>query len=210
MNNLRKFANEAEYSAATLNYPAVSWVVSGDTVHYDLSSGTPVVNDKVIIAAYDGSGESNRMAYFNCYAASSGDITSITIDNVSVNPIVCEEEGSYDAGQTYIIKYGLNTTTINDWCSGSLACTNASAVSKIDLLLPSQITYINYLPSELVNLVVEAENPAACEFGMSGFSGSGNIYVPDNSVNAYKSDSIWIAFANKIYPISEYSGNLPI
>ena len=35
MDNLRCFNTEADYSAATLNYPAVSYVVSGDTVHYD-------------------------------------------------------------------------------------------------------------------------------------------------------------------------------
>ena len=40
MNNLKKFQTEAEYSAATLNYPAVSWVVSGDTVHFDKSVPT--------------------------------------------------------------------------------------------------------------------------------------------------------------------------
>lgn len=34
-NNLRKFQTEADYTAATLTYPAVSWVVSGDTLHYD-------------------------------------------------------------------------------------------------------------------------------------------------------------------------------
>lgn len=41
MNNLKKFATESEYSAATLNYPAVSWIVSGDTVHFDKSATTP-------------------------------------------------------------------------------------------------------------------------------------------------------------------------
>ena len=35
MKYIRKFATEAEYSAATPYYPSVSWVVSGDTVHYD-------------------------------------------------------------------------------------------------------------------------------------------------------------------------------
>ena len=35
MNNLRKFSTEADYSAATLNYPAVSWVTGTDTVHFD-------------------------------------------------------------------------------------------------------------------------------------------------------------------------------
>ena len=40
-NNLKKFQTDAEYSAATLNYPAVSWVVSGDTVHFDKTAPTP-------------------------------------------------------------------------------------------------------------------------------------------------------------------------
>ena len=35
MNNIRKFATEADYSAATLNYPSVSWVVTGDALHSD-------------------------------------------------------------------------------------------------------------------------------------------------------------------------------
>ena len=35
MNNLRKFSTEAEYSAATLNYPAVSWVTATDNVYFN-------------------------------------------------------------------------------------------------------------------------------------------------------------------------------
>lgn len=41
MNNLRKFNTEEEYTAATLNYPAVSWVVEGDYVYFDKSVPTP-------------------------------------------------------------------------------------------------------------------------------------------------------------------------
>lgn len=41
MNNLRKFATEAEYSAATLSYPSVAWVTSTDAVHFDKESPTP-------------------------------------------------------------------------------------------------------------------------------------------------------------------------
>ena len=37
MNNLKKFATEADYNAATLNYPAVSWVTGTDTVHFDIN-----------------------------------------------------------------------------------------------------------------------------------------------------------------------------
>lgn len=35
MNNLRKFSTEADYSAATLNYPAVSWVTATDNVYFN-------------------------------------------------------------------------------------------------------------------------------------------------------------------------------
>ena len=210
MNNLRKFATEAEYSAATLNYPAVSWVVSGDTVHYDKTSGSTPVNDKVIIAAYDGSGE-GRMTFFNCEASSSGDITSITLDNVAVNPIVCQDDYySHDAGQTYIIKYGLNTTTIGDWLSGTLGVGDASTPSKVDILIPSQITSINILPFNLANIVVESEDPTEILYNNSGWDGTGYVYVPDASVNTYKSASGWSNIANYIYPISEYNGVLPI
>ena len=207
-NNLRKFNNEADYSAATLNYPAVSWVVSGDTVHYDKSGSTPTVNDKVIIAAYDGAGEDN-MYFFNCEASSSGDITSITLDNVAVTPISCQ--GDYaDASQTYIIKYGLNTTQINDWLSGDLAVGTASAPSKLDVLIPSQITSINNMPNNIFNLVVEVDDPTEIHYGQSGFGGGGNVYVPDASVNAYKAATGWSIFANDILPLSQYSGNLPV
>lgn len=41
MRNLKKFETEAEYSAATLNYPAVSWVTSDDIVHFDKTAPTP-------------------------------------------------------------------------------------------------------------------------------------------------------------------------
>ena len=41
MNNLRKFTTEAEYTAATLNYPSVAWVTSTDVVHFDKESPTP-------------------------------------------------------------------------------------------------------------------------------------------------------------------------
>lgn len=36
-NNLKKFQTEAEYTAATLNYPSVAWVTDTDTVHFDKS-----------------------------------------------------------------------------------------------------------------------------------------------------------------------------
>ena len=207
MNNLRKFETEAEYSAATLNYPAVSWVVSGDTVHYD-KEAAPVANDKVIMAAYGGVGEAN-LVFFNCEASSSGDITSITVDDVEVNPISCE--GDYvDAEQTYIVKYTLNTTSVGDWCSGDLGCGAASRPSKLDVLIPSQITEIDQLPNNAVNLVIEATTPPSTNLNESGFPYP--VYVPDSALSAYQNHSTWYEWNGEgfLRPISEYSGNLPI
>ena len=36
--NLKKFSTEADYSAATLNYPAVSWVSGTNSVHFDATA----------------------------------------------------------------------------------------------------------------------------------------------------------------------------
>lgn len=206
MNNLKKFQTEADYSAATLNYPAVSWVTATDNVHFDKTAPTPPTNDKVIIAAYGGTGE-GTFTFFNCEAATSGDITSILFDDVEVNPITCE--GDYvDAEQTYIVKYTLNTTSVGDWCAGDLGCGAASAPSKVDILYPSQITEVRW-PENTKNMVVEAETPPYVEGLGSSFQGDG-IYVPDSAVNAYKSASEWGSKEEIIFPISEYQGNLPV
>ena len=209
MNNLRKFATEADYSAATLNYPAVSWVVSGDTVHFDKTSGspTPVVNDKVIMAAYGGSGE-ETFTFFNCAVSSSGDITSIILDDVEVNPITCE--GDYvDASQTYIVKYTITGTTVGDWFTGDLACGAASEPSKLEVLIPSQITNIAFYPNNIKKMVVEATTPPQVE-GLGSALHNAYFYVPDDAVNTYKNDGNWSDVASNIYPISQYSGNLPV
>lgn len=39
--NLRKFATKADYDNAELVYPAVSWIVSGDTLAYDKTEPQP-------------------------------------------------------------------------------------------------------------------------------------------------------------------------
>ena len=210
MNNLKKFATEAEYSAATLNYPAVSWVTATDNVHFDKSGSTPTVNDKVMIASYGGSsgGDPGKYNFYNCEASSSSDITAITLDDVAVEPIVCQTESHYDASQLHIAKYDLSATTVGDWCSGDLGCMEGSNYVHIDILYPSQITSMQF-PNNIKNMVVEAETPPYVEGLGSAFHGDG-IYVPDSAVNTYKSANEWGNFSNIIHPISEYQGNIPI
>ncbi|MBR2558626.1 MAG: hypothetical protein IKE95_09730 [Methanobrevibacter sp.] len=206
---MKKFATEAEYTAATLNYPAVSWVTATDNVHFDKSGSTPTVNDKVMIASYDGSGES-KFIFYNCEASTSSDITSITFDDVAVEPITCQTESDYDAEQVHIAKYTFNGTTIGDWCAGDLGCSQASTKANIDVLIPSQITTINNIPGNVLNIVVEATTPPYIEALSSVFGAGDGIYVPDALVNTYKVASGWYYCSDKIFPISEYSGNLPV
>lgn len=212
MNNLKKFATEADYSAATLNYPAVSWVTATDNVHFDKSAPTPPTptNDKVMIASYGGdSGGLSRFNFYNCEASTSSDITAITLDDVAVEPITCQTDSSFDASQLHIAKYDLSATTVGDWCTGHLGCTYSSYYAHVDILYPSQITEVFGWPENTKNMVVEAETPPYVEGLGSGFQGDG-IYVPDESVNAYKADSGWGECNDKIFPISQYSGVLPV
>ena len=69
-NNLRKFATEAEYTAATLNYPAVSWITATDGVHFDKTAPAPTfggltvyyyIQDPTIeVSLFNGGGSSSE------------------------------------------------------------------------------------------------------------------------------------------------------
>ena len=214
MNNLKKFNTEADYSAATLNYPNVSWVVSGDTLHYAKEAPTPTVEDKVIVVSNgDGTGD-GQFVLFNC--GSSGienAIESITLDNVEVDPITCFTDSTYDATQVHTAKYTLSTDTIDDWLTGDLGVTaGASEPATVDVLFPNQIASIGpNFPSNFKNLVVLATTPPYVEGFMSAWAyNDGFVYVPDSVVNDYKEDSGWGEMHDFILPISQYSGNLPL
>ena len=207
MNNLRKFANEAEYSAATLNYPAVSWVVSGDTVHYDKTSGspTPVVNDKVMVYAYT-TYSSDDLILWN--EAATPNFTSITVNDTEVqNPNSTYRLDDVEVG-TYLVKYGFNSTEIGDWFTGEIGG-KSSGIHPIEVLIPSQITNIANYPGNIEKMVVEATTPPSVE-GLGSVLSGAYFYVPDDVVNTYKDSGYWSDVASNIYPISDYQGNLPV
>lgn len=64
MNNLRKFETEAEYSAATLNYPSVSWVTATDNVYFDKTSPVvPMLGDLRITYNVTSTTEPTQLIY---------------------------------------------------------------------------------------------------------------------------------------------------
>ena len=206
MNNLRKFANEAEYSAATLNYPAVSWVVSGDTVHFDKTAST--VNNEVMIAFLSqNSGEdivlwnsnsSPAYTYFN----------SITVNDVAVNNpnSTFVLDNASEEHTDYLVKYDITDNHIDDWFTGALGVQDAT----IEVFIPSKITGISYIPTNGIEaLVVMATTPPTLYINYSDVSIDA-IYVPDETVSTYEAAHIWNNFSGSIHPLSEYIGNLPV
>ncbi len=207
MNNLRKFATEADYSAATLNYPAVSWVVSGDTVHYDKTSGspTPTVNDKVMMYVYTENANDDIILWNQ---EETPNFTSITVNDTEVsNPNSTYQLDDVGVG-TFLVKYGFNSTIVDGWFSGELGG-KSSNIYPIEVLIPSQITVVRYYPGNITKMVVEATTPPFVE-GLGSVLPDAEIYVPDDLVNTYKAASGWSDVSGQIYPISIYDGNLPV
>lgn len=211
MNNLKKFATEADYSAATLNYPAVSWVVSGDTVHFDKTAPV-VINDKVMLLTTAASGGDEIVLYNAGSSPAEPYFISITVNDEPVpNPNSTNSLGHVGVGgEPYLIKYEITSTIIDDWFSGDLGAFG-SAAQPGEVLIPSQITEVIHLPSNVytagAKVVCEATTPPNVGFASSGLENA-ILYVPDASVNTYE-ESGWVSFA-QILPISQYSGNLPV
>jgi len=212
MNNLKKFSTEAEYTAATLNYPAVSWVTATDNVHFDKTAPV-VINDKVMllttalengddVVLYNG-GSSPAEPYFISITVNDEPVPSPNSTNSLADVCV--------ASEPYLIKYELTSTIIDDWFAGDLGA-YGSATQPGEVLIPSQITEVKQLPSNVytagAKVVCEVTTPPNIEFATSGLENA-ILYVPDASVNTYMEASGWSSFA-QILPISQYSGNLPV
>lgn len=77
------------------------------------------------------------------------------------------------------------------------------------IVFPETVTYVdNHMLRANENYVVLIFKSAVpCTIGKDffvGFKGTYKIYVPDDSVEAYRQASTWINWATKIFPISEY------
>ena len=207
MNNLKKFNTEADYSAATLNYPNVSWVVSGDTLHYAKEAPPAPTNDKMMMS-FEAEGAYGAHIW-NCGAGSiQDDVDSVLFNNVEAD-LSCNTYLNSVAGDNLAVyTFKDDVDTIGDWFSGELG--SGSDIPSLEILIPAQITEINYYPdNEITNFVVEATTPPYVA-GLSSTQIDASIYVPDDVVNTYKEASGWSDVASNIYPISQYSGNLPI
>lgn len=213
--NLRKFNTEADYSAATLNYPSVAWVVSGDTLHFDKAAPI-VVNDKVMMAWHSpsdvSSGKDITLWNGGVSLPPTDLFNSLTLNDVDVMSTVGQDGvlENYSTPDTdYLAKYELiDDSTITDVFSGDLGGGWGSDADFVDFLIPSQVTEIQSLPQNAGSIIViEAATPPTTSVDWSSMEDK-DFYVPDNAVSAYK--TAWNLVAENIYPISEYQGLLPV
>ena len=212
MNNLRKFATEADYSAATLNYPAVSWVVSGDTVHFDKTSPVPpVVNTKVKLAFTSDACAADKDWYVCTGTYILNFVNSITVNDTPLQPTGSGARITMNGNTSYLTEYDLkeNVTNVEGQFNISPAMGCSSTPLKYDLLFPAQVTEMYGLSENGISkLIFESTTPV--DYSGSFASDMPEIYVPDSAVNTYKSASGWSGYSSYIHPISDYNGSIPI
>lgn len=210
MNNLRKFATEADYSAATLNYPAVSWVTGTDIVHFDKTS--TVANNKVKIAFTTdvcGAGKSFNVVYD---AMMLDILDGIIINGVPYAGSDCSISIELEANTNYLIEYELKSdvTDVSNWFNIA-ACEGCSSNEhyKYDILFPAQVTNISSLHEQdsINSILFEGATPPTLYISSSSIAF--NVYAPAASISAYES-----AFESKtevnVYTLSQYNGNIPL
>lgn len=225
MNNLRKFTTEAEYTAATLNYPSVAWVTSTDAVYFDKTE--PRFGD--IRAMYDIDTTTGPTKLFRAEGSGSGSGSGtgggggfapaqMWIDGVEVTPVY---EYTFSTIGEHTVEYKLaeGETEIPDKAffdtnrlisielpnyitrigANSLYYTGISAIT-----LPSTVAFIGSDAfadcHSLQTFTCLATVPPSFENGAT-IGAASVIYVPAESVNDYKSASGWNDYASIIEAI---------
>ena len=205
--NLKKFNTEADYSAATLNYPAVSWVTGTNAVHFDATA--PADLSKVMMA-FQSTTASQNVILWNSGASLEPEelFTDLTVNDVDVMGDLDASGtlGSYtQANTTYVAKYGLvDDTNIDSAFSGSLGINGLFA----EFFIPSSVTSIESFPDNANKVVINNETVPTISFDFSSMNDT-DLYVPDSALSAYQTaiGGYWLGTINGI---SDYSGNLPI
>ena len=218
-NNLRKFQNEAEYSAATLiNYPAVSWVVNGE-VHFDKTAPIPFggltvkynIEDPTLeIGLFNGGGDSSSSSESSSESGGGGGAlpTTMIVDGVEETPI---NTWRFETAGEHIVQYEFEdnavpqdfikelSTTVKEVVVGNditsigyeaiLGCASLTSAT-----IGSGVTLIAngvfYNCTALTSVTVNAIDPPTLDGGYI-FDNTNNcpIYVPASVVEMYKTST---------------------
>lgn len=204
--NLKKFSTEADYSAATLNYPAVSWITGTNSVHFD-ATAPATFGGLTVHYLIDQSIAGSNVNLFN----GGGDSESGGGDS---------ESGGGGALPSAMYVDGVEETVINTWVFETVG-EHIVQYEFEDNTVPTQFlegvgiateaiigTDITNIDSAAFN--VELTNGATClsttppvivdstAFG-GGMGQVYPIYVPSDSVTSYQ--TAWSNLASRIQAI---------
>ena len=221
-NNLRVFNTNSEYQSADLVHPAVSYVIETDKVIYDYTPPTPVFQGKWKATYQDSHVESaqcsssseirqNQINLVNLVSVEIGDCVTRISDNVfngcgsltniriSDNVRSIGDNVFYGCSSLTSINIPNSVTSIGKFCfqfGGLTSVTIGSGITSI-----GNGAFINC--SNITSVTINALNPP--QVGSLTFKetsliqGKYPIYVPSQSVEAYK--SAWSQYAGRIQAI---------
>lgn len=209
-NNLRKFQNEAEYSAATLNYPAVSWVVNGE-IHFDKTAPIPPFGGLTVkynitdttseITLFNGGGGSSTSESSSESGSGGGGgalPTTMIVDGVEE---VVINTWRFETAGEHIVQYTFEDNTV------PLFFINGDVIPSTEVIVGTDITGIGsgaFNTSNLTSATCLSTTPPNIADSTSFGGGSSQIYpiyVPSSAVNTYKTASIWASLASRIQAI---------
>lgn len=205
--NLKRFNTEADYSAATLNYPAVSWVTGTNAVHFDATA--PADLSKVMMASQGTIAGEDLILWNGGASVPPTDLfTDLTVNDVDVMGDL-DASGtltSYtQANTTYVARYGLiDDTLIDSTFSGLLGINGFS----VELFIPSSVSSIEALPDNANKVVINSETVPNISLEWSSMNNI-DLYVPDSALSAYQT-ALGSILPGTINGLSDYSGNLPL
>lgn len=119
MNNLRNFNTVADYQAATLNYPAVSWITATDGVYFDKTSPTPtfggltvkynIIDPTVEVHLFNGGGSSESSSESGSGGGGGALPTTMIVDGNSETPI---NTWRFETAGEHVVQYTFENNEI--------------------------------------------------------------------------------------------------
>ena len=125
-------------------------------------------------------------------AFSNNQLTSVTIPN-SVTSI---SSGTFNFNNLTSVNIPNSVTKIGEWAFHSNKLTSVN--------IPNSVTSIGqgaFSNNQLTSVTIHAVNPPTADRDIFIYNSSPTIYVPVQSVNAYKTAEGWKGYANRIFPI---------
>lgn len=207
-NNLKRFNSEAEYSAATLNYPAVSWVVNGE-VHFDKTAPATfggltvkynIIDPSVDIGLFNGGGGSSTSESSSESGSGGGGgalPTTMIVDGVEETPI---NTWRFETAGEHIVQYTFEDNTVPQEFLNGIALAKEVIVGT-DIVGIGSVAFNVELTSATCLSTTPPSIADMSTFGGGGYGQSYPIYVPSSAENTYKTASIWTSLASRIQAI---------